>query len=81
MALYIIYENDQWEEAHLPIKIRKEGIPGVKYIQVDGDELDEIRYRFSQGQQCTIPFPTGRREVRWYGDIAKTILGNLVKED
>lgn len=44
---------------------------GVTFVQADGDELEHIRSH--QLAQC----PVGKRVVRFYGDDAKRILGNL----
>ncbi len=41
-------------------------------MQADGDELDHIRNLYSN-----IPFRDGKRAVRWYGEMAKFIVGNL----
>lgn len=45
-------------------------------LQADGDELEHIKRVFSLGGTYTIPMPQ-KRVVRWYGDIARTIIGNL----
>lgn len=42
-------------------------------VQADGDELMHIVSLFGPN----MPVPTGKRVVRWYGDFARTILGNL----
>lgn len=63
----------------------------IDFIQADCDELDEIATKFTQGgiarvsdseeticpPTYSIPMPNGKRVVRWYGDIAKTIYFNL----
>ena len=43
----------------------------ITCIQADGHELEYIRYRFP------ILTPRMRSIVRWYGDIAATIVSNL----
>lgn len=45
---------------------------GVEVVQADGDELDYIKEKFSN-----IPFPTHKKAVAWYGDMAKFIVCNL----
>jgi hypothetical protein len=42
-------------------------------VQADGDELDEILRRCG----ATIPVSATTRVIRWYGDHAKFIVGNL----
>ena len=48
----------------------------VLELQADGDELEHIKRLFSLGGTYSIPMPQ-KRVVRWYGDIARTIIGNL----
>ena len=45
----------------------------VQSIQADGDELAAIRSKFGD----TIPTSFGERVVRWYGETALFIVGNL----
>ena len=45
----------------------------VKNIQVDGDELDYVYSRFPS--LCMV---RNAKSVKWFGDDAKFIVGNLV---
>ena len=55
-------------------------------IQADGDELELILKTFGAGYELrhiqdvnfTIPVPLGKRVVYWHGDIAKTIISNIL---
>ena len=56
----------------------------VYMVQADCGELEHIQNQYASvdgnsGQffQYSIPIPTPNRVVRWYGDIARTILLNL----
>lgn len=49
-------------------------IVNVEDVQADGDELDHIQQMFLQ--TATLPIPRGR-VVRWFGDHARLIVGNL----
>ena len=48
-------------------------------IQADGHELEYVGRMFAdnEGKDISIPYPLEKRIVRWYGDIARTILLNL----
>lgn len=46
----------------------------VKSIQADGDELEAINDQFPHVLMSVKP---GKRVHRFYGDTAKTIIGNL----
>jgi hypothetical protein len=49
-------------------------VEDVEEVQADGDELDHIQNMFLK----TAPLPIPRnRVVRWFGDHAKLIMGNL----
>jgi hypothetical protein len=71
-----IGEKEQGVLAHLTLET-------VYLIQADGDELNHILNQYtiaSHGENAlsiTVPFPVGKKVVRWYGDIARTILLNL----
>lgn len=45
---------------------------GVNNVQADGEELEYITQKFSN-----IPNFEQRPQLRWYGDYAKFIVGNL----
>lgn len=84
MALYIITNGKQEKAFHVPFtKFEENIINSATMIQADGDELDHIQYRFTTTDAkqyktgYSIPMPLGGRVVKWYGDIAKTILANL----
>jgi hypothetical protein len=54
----------------------------VDWIEVTGDEIETIAEQFNGNQGLTngIAFPTNyyvRKVVRWYGDQAKFIVGNI----
>jgi len=58
-------------------------VADITEIQADGDELEHIKSIFclkydgaQVDQRPTIPLPKVR-VVRWFGDIAKTIIGNI----
>lgn len=48
-------------------------------IQADGHELEHIKTLFRTGGNggYSIPMPVNKRVVRWYGDIAATIIFNM----
>ncbi len=80
MSLYVVLKSKDAHgkqnaiERHIPFKnlptlVNEE----IDYIQADGDELIAIRQLFPEA----IPFPQGKRVVRWFGDLAKTIYYNL----
>lgn len=86
MALYIVYEGGEttWhvgQKADFSAKF----INNVTHIQADGDELQYLykQYGFDVSPTLnpkpvySIPMPTNQRVIRWFGDIAKTILANL----
>jgi hypothetical protein len=45
----------------------------VTSIMADGDELSHIGHKFG----VSAPIPAGCSVVRWYGETAKFIVGNL----
>lgn len=51
-----------------------EKVIAVTEVQADGDELEHIEDMFQLNKQIPIP---RRRVVRWFGDHAKLIVGNL----
>lgn len=91
MGLTIVTKNkfDHVNEAtfHIPFgKIAKdinEIASHVTEIQADGHELEYIRQRFGNKQndsRSTVPFVSTfalPRVMRWFGDDAKFIIGNL----
>lgn len=59
---------------HIPLKFFTNAeIKQVVAIQADGDELEKIRTT-CKGIRDSIPT---RRLMRWYGDEARFILGNI----
>lgn len=56
-------------------------IDNIKYFSADGEELYYIKSQYSKYTDPTtefsIPIPRNQDIVRWYGDIAKTIVFNL----
>ena len=66
-------------------------LANVAYIQVDGDELNLVKKKYSVNNvksnsigspysfvvSYSIPFPSTNNVVSWYGDLARTILMNL----
>lgn len=48
-------------------------VEDVVMIQADGDELDYIINKFGVAAMR----PKGNTVVKWYGDVAKFIVGNL----
>ncbi len=55
----------------------------ISEIQVDGHELQHIQDQYC-GQVAamttrvySIPMPSNKRVIRWFGDIAQTIVANL----
>lgn len=90
MALYIILNptgdtklEKQWYIGGVK-PLNDFEITTISYIQADGDELEHIRVLFTHRftadithTHCTIPLPINKRIVKWYGDIAKTIIANL----
>jgi len=74
MALIIVFKLRRTTQWHVgsPKPLSYEDITSVEYIQADGHELDLIKNTFDN----TLIMPH-KVVVRWYGDIAKTIIGNL----
>jgi hypothetical protein len=74
MALNILMESGRSVEWHVgesnPIEWDKTVF--VETVQADGHELEHIKALFGP----TLPTAKGR-VVRWFGDDAKTIVGNL----
>lgn len=58
-------------EFHIGDKELNKDVESVLEIQADGDELEAIREQFPS---LVIP---KHAVVRWYGDMAKFIVGNL----
>lgn len=81
--LYIVFDSGRERTWHVgePLPITDAEVFAVKMIQADGDELKHIQDLFhsttSSGSK-TIPMPYDRRVAKWYGDIAKTIIGNCI---
>ena len=79
--LAIIFQSGRERQWHVgspsPINGEPE-VDAIKYIQADGHELDHIKLHFADGDaNPAIPMVRGQRVLRWYGDIAKTIITNL----
>jgi len=72
MALYIVENNTTERIWHIGESFPYINIDNLNFIQADGDELDFITTKFGH----SIPTPDNR-VVRWYGDIAKTIIFSL----
>lgn len=77
MALYITYTNRdrEYHVQDFTDNVKRNNIRGtaigVESVQADGHELEYIQNRFTN-------LPTvNNRVVRWYGDYAKFIVGNL----
>lgn len=83
MALYIVTTKKPDFEWHIGerLELSPEYINTIQYIQADGDELEHIVIEFTlisnTYANITIPLPKTKRVVKWYGDIAKTIIANL----
>lgn len=56
----------------------RDEIPEVLQVQADGDELEWIIEKFTNGTQITIPLST-MRDQRWFGDIAKQIADVVIR--
>lgn len=73
MALYITFEDNSGTNWHIgeknPVDYKK--VNEIREIQADGHELEHIHGNFSN-----IPV-ANKRVVRYFGDIAKFIIGNL----
>lgn len=80
MALDIVFHDGHELTWHigqkLPIFSTKQ-IDAISHIQADGDELQHIMNLFSIDGVFTIPMPKVGRVIRWFGDIAKTIIANI----
>jgi hypothetical protein len=66
-----------------PICVEYDEVRAIAEIQADGHELEYIENQYS-GQVAamttkvySIPRPNNKRVIRWFGDIAQTIVGNL----
>lgn len=77
--LYIVFDSGRERTWHVgePLPMTDAEVFAVKMIQADGDELEHIRDLFCVTSK-TIPIPFNKRVVVWYGDIAKTIIGNCI---
>ena len=73
--LYINFKNRPqkvWHVGrHSPIQL-PEQVDYVTSVQADGGELEYVRQRFPNIHN------TGAFVIRWYGDEAKFIVGNLI---
>jgi len=75
MALDILI-NGKYKSWHVGEKnpVAYNEVQDVEEVQADGDELEHIKDMFLN----QMPLPTPRnRVVRWFGDHAKLIVGNL----
>ena len=74
--LYIILNGKErtWHVGQ-PSPISHSEAADVDEIQADGDELEHIVDMFPINR--SLPIPRGR-VVRWFGDHAKLIAGNLI---
>jgi hypothetical protein len=59
---------------HEPNPITYYEVNAIDEIQADGDELEYIHNMFLLTH--SLPIPKGR-VIRWFGDYAKLIVGNL----
>ena len=77
MALYVTMKGQApgryhtWHIGSLPHPDISGNEESVEDVQADGDELDRIKKHFTN-----LPMTTAR-VVRWYGDDAKFIAGNI----
>lgn len=82
MAFTVRFNSGNQETWNRPQRssVKEDDIKFAVWVQADGDELEHVRFLFSNGStqpmQYTIPIPRGNI-ARWYGDIAKTILFSL----
>lgn len=84
MALFVVLKstNMKGKQNHVELHVPFHNLPTlvneeIDHIQADCDELDAIQRVFHFDGIFNIPMPNGKRVVRWYGDIAKTIYFNL----
>lgn len=79
MALYIQYTDKSHVMLHIntirPVNL--ENNRAIEFIQADGHELELIQNTFRINGRYTIPM-TNKKIVKWHGDIARTIIANLV---
>lgn len=86
MALSIKAENNQTIfDRYIPFEDHSMEFilmaPHVEFIQVDGHELEYIQDRFINNGNGIATIPSINEFVkimRWYGDDAKFIIGNLI---
>ncbi len=73
MSLYITTDDGKEINVHIGSGPMREKVEPmfVDWIQADGDELTAIYRKFDKLPYCN------ERVVRWYGDTAKFIIGNL----
>ena len=73
--LYIIFDSNNVREWHIgePNPVKCDETHAIREVQMDGDELEHIKNMFDHP---SFFFPKGR-VVRLFGDLAKTIIGNL----
>ena len=72
--LYIRLENGQQIKWNVGTETPTSYADEVYELQADGDELDYISDKFGL---IAAPRPKGQQVVRYYGDQARFILGNL----
>lgn len=74
--LSILLEDGNYRDWHVgyPNPVAYHEVREVLEVQADGDELEHIETMFQRGKELPIP---RRRVVRWFGDHAKLIVGNL----
>lgn len=87
MALYVKLQNKERKSFNIPFdsKATLYLVINLEYIQADGNELEHIQEQYAKKLWIgnnpetiySIPMPNNQRVIRWYGDIAKTILSNL----
>lgn len=71
--LYIRLENGEQIRWHVGTETPTAYADEVRELQADGDELDYISDKFG----IAALVPKGQKVVRYYGDQARFILGNL----
>ncbi len=92
MAYYAVMKSGtehQWHTQNEVPEMIYRNIENVEMLQADGHELQHIIDQYGYKTQAkygigdtvtfcySIPMPKNVQVVRWYGDIAKTIIANL----
>ena len=70
------YENlERWHIGE-GLHLSSSSIQDVIEVRADGDELEHVLHT-----SIGLPLAPGKKSMRWFGDFAKLIVGNLLVAD